>query len=194
MADIITSISTIDLNVLGGPTDIEIAVDYGQRGDRGSVILYGQGKPSLVTLPQDPVVYDMYVNLLPSDDEYQWMYQYVSKPSGYGWSPIFKLNPNTFSKNEELSFVNGSVEVWIPVVSVMGQSSEIGNTTSSSFNVQHTIVNQNPVASSITLGDISLSPEEVLALPITIKAAEFSGGEWTGLTGQKYVHLFITMV
>jgi hypothetical protein len=194
MTDIVSTISSIDLNVLGGPTTIELAVDYGQRGDRGSLILYGQGKPALVSLPTAPAVYDMYVNLLPSDDEYQWVYQYISQPSGYGWKALFKLNPNTYSGNKTLTFINGSTEVWIPIVSITGGDIVTSSITSGSFNVQHSVIAQNPVASSVSVGDIALSPDEILALPITIKAAEFVSGEWALLSGEKQVHLFITMV
>ncbi len=194
MVDIVSTISSINLNVLSGPSDIEIAVDYGQRGDRGSLILYGQGKPHLVTLPSTPAVYDMYINLLPSDDEYQWVYQYISQPSGYGWKALFKLNPNTYSKNEVLSFSNGSAEIWIPIVSITGGNVSIASMSSGSFNVQHTIVAQNPIASAVYLSDIALSPDEILALPITIKASEYVNGEWSLLSGEKTVHVFITMV
>lgn len=194
MADVTTTISSIDLNVLSGPTTVEIAVDYGQKGDRGSLILYGEGKPSLVSLPQAPSVYDMYVNLLPSDDQYQWVYQYIAQPSGYSWKALFKLNPNTYSGNSQLSFVNGSTEIWVPIVAITGGDITTSSITSGSFNVQHTVLSQDPVASSVYVGDIALSPDEILALPITIKAAEFVNGEWSLLSGEKMVHLFITMV
>lgn len=194
MVDISSTISSIDLNVLGGPSTVEIAVDYGQRGDRGSLILYGEGKPSLVSLPQTPSVYDMYINLLPSDDQYQWVYQYIAQPSGYGWKALFKLNPNTYSSNNQLSFLNGSSEIWVPIVSITGGDITASSITSGSFNVQHTVVSQNPVASSVYVGDIALSPDEILALPITIKAAEFISGEWSLVSEEKIVHLFITMV
>lgn len=194
MADIISTISSIDLNVLSGPSTVEIAVDYGQRGDRGSLILYGQGKPALVQMPTAPAVYDMYINLLPSDDQYQWVYQYISQPSGYGWKPLFKLNPNTYSGNREIAFTNGSAEIWIPIVSITGGDMVTSSITSGSFNVQHSVIGQNPVSSSVYVGDVALSPDEILALPITIKAAELVSGEWALLSGEKMVHLFITMV
>jgi hypothetical protein len=194
MTDIVSTISSINLNVLSGPSSIDIAVDYGQRGDRGSIILYGQGKPHLVTLPSTPAVYDMYINLLPSDDEYQWVYQYISQPSGYGWRPLFKLNPNTYSKNSVLSFTNGSAEIWVPIVSITGGEMSISGLSSGSFNVQHTVISQSPVASSIYVSDLAISPDDILALPITIKASEFSGGDWSLLSGEKTVHIFITMV
>lgn len=185
-----TTISSANLNILGGPSKIDVSVDYGQRGDRGSLILYGQGKPYLVTLPESPLLYDMYVNLLPSDDEYQWIYQYINTPTGLSWKSLFKLQPNTYSTNEALSFVDGSVEVWIPVSLVTGDTT----LTASNFNVQYSIVSQNPIASSITISDITTSPTDILSLPITINAAEFDTNAWSSLSGQKTVHLFVTVV
>ena len=189
-----TTISSATLNILGGPSKIDVSVDYGQRGDRGSLILYGQGKPYLVTLPESPALYDMYVNLLPSDDEYQWVYQYINTPSGLEWKSLFKLQPNTYSNNENLTFVDGSVEVWVPIVSVTGQDDPLSTLTASNFNVQYSIVSQNPIASSITVGDVDTSPTEILSLPITIYAAEFVDNTWSALSGQKAVHLFVTVV
>lgn len=189
-----TTISSANLNILGGPSKIDISVDYGQRGERGSLILYGQGKPYLVTLPESATLYDMYVNLLPSDDEYQWVYQYINTPTGLEWVSLFKLQPNTYSNNETLAFVNGSVEVWVPIVSVTGSDEPLSTLTASNFNVQYSIISQNPVASSITIGDVDTSPSEILALPITIYASELVDGLWSDLSGEKIVHLFVTVV
>jgi len=189
-----TTISSANLNILGGPSKVDVSVDYGQRGERGSLILYGQGKPYLVTLPESPTLYDMYVNLLPSDDEYQWVYQYINTTTGLEWRSLFKLQPNTYSNNETLTFVDGSVEVWIPIVSVTGLDNPLSTLTASNFNVQYSIVSQNPLASSITIGDVETSPTEVLSLPVTIYASELVDDVWSAVSEEKTVHLFVTVV
>lgn len=189
-----TTISSANLNILGGPSTVQVSVDYGQRGERGSLILYGQGKPYSVTLQESPTIYDMYVNLLPSDDEYQWIYQYVNTPSGPSWTALFKLQPNTYSDNESLVFVDGSSELWIPVSSVVGQDESMASVDASRFNVQYSIISQNPISSSISIGDVVLSPTEVLSLPITINAVELTDGSWIPISDEKVVHLFVTMV
>jgi hypothetical protein len=194
MTSIETTISSINLNVVSGPSAIDIAVDYGQRGDRGSLILYGQGKPHLVTLPETPAVYDMYINLLASDDEYQWVYQYISQPSGFGWKALFKLNPNTYSRNSVLSFVNGAAEIRIPITSITGGNSSLLGVSSGNFNVQHTVIAQKPIASAVFVGDISVDGNDVLSLPITVKASQLEDSTWSALTGENTVHIFITMV
>ncbi len=189
-----TTISSANLNILGGPSKVDVSVDYGQRGERGSLILYGQGKPYLVTLPESPTLYDMYVNLLPSDDEYQWVYQYINTTTGLEWKSLFKLQPNTYSNNETLTFVDGSVEVWIPIVSVTGLDNPLSTLTASNFNVQYSIISQNPLASSITIGDVETSPTEVLSLPVTIYASELVDDVWSAVSEEKTVHLFVTVV
>jgi hypothetical protein len=194
MADILTTIASANLNIIGGPTTVEVSVDYGQRGDRGSLILYGQGKPYVVNLPETASLYDMYVNLLPSDDEYKYVYQYINTPTGLQWTSLFKLEVNTYSNNQDLSFVNGSVEIWIPISSVTGSATPLSSINSGSFNIQYSIVSQNPIASSLSIGDVTTSPTDILSLPITINASELSSGTWSPLSGQKTVHLFVTMV
>jgi hypothetical protein len=194
MTDVSTTISSANLNILGGPSTVQVSVDYGQRGDRGSIILYGQGKPTLVTLQETPLVYDMYVNLLPSDNEYQWIYQYISTPTGLAWKPLFKLQPNTYSDNQAAVFVDGSVELWVPVTSITGGDDSLFGVDSSNFNIQHSVISVNPVASSITIGDLELSPLEVLSLPITINATEFLDDSWSPVSGEKLIHLFITVI
>ena len=189
-----TTISSANLNILGGPSTIDISVDYGQRGDRGSLILYGQGKPYLVTLPESPTLYDMYINLLPSDDEYQWVYQYINNTTGMEWKSLFKLQPNTYSNNETLTFVDGAVEIWIPIVSVTGLDNPLSTLVASNFDVQYSIVSQSPLASSISIGDVDTSPTEVLSLPVTIYASELVDDTWSAVSGEKTVHLFVTVV
>jgi hypothetical protein len=189
-----TTISSANLNILGGPTTVQVSVDYGQRGERGSLILYGQGKPYVVSLQESPTIYDMYVNLLPSDDEYQWVYQYINTPSGPAWTALFKLQPNTYSDNQTATFVNGEAELWLPVSAVAGQDQSMSSLTASNFNVQYSIVSQSPISSSISIGDVILSPTEVLSLPVTISAVEFVDNSWTAISDQKIVHLFVTVV
>ena len=194
MTDIVTTIDSVNLNILGGPSSIEVSVDYGQQGDRGSIFMFGQGKPNLVTLQQVPVIFDMYINLLPSDDEYQWVYQYISTPSGNAWTPLFKMQPNTYSVNAPLAFTNGTAEIWIPLLAITGASELSTVLSSANFNVQHSIISSLPSASSITLGDVSVSPDEILALPVTINLAEFSDGAFALSNGERIVHLFVTVV
>lgn len=192
MAEVL--LSSDELTVLGGPAEISVDVDFGPQGDRGSLILYGLGKPDAVVLPETPQVYDSYVNLLTSDDEYGFMYQYIAGPNNGTpiWTKLFKLTPNSYSENVSRLFVSGSTDINIPVAAIV-PADLIGNYQAQNFNIQVQVLGQNPIAVSVSVSEISII-NNLVTLPITLNAAELSDGSWSALEGQKTVHLFITVV
>jgi len=191
MAEVL--LSTDDITVLGGPTTREVNVNFGPQGDRGSQIFVGLGKPSVPgVLGETPQIFDMFINLSSSDDEYLYLYQYVSVDGSNTWLRLLRLIPNTYLTNVTGAFVNGQYQVFIPVINIVPLSG-VGNVTSANFNVQHTVVNNLPVASSITVGELSTF-DGIIVLPITISAAEFDGSTWSSLSSEKVVQLLITVV
>jgi hypothetical protein len=185
MVDI--NLSTDDLAVLGGPETINVELDFGATGERGSYIYAVSGQPNdqNTYIPETPLVYDIAINISPTDDQYQFMYQYVDG----SWTPLFKLVSNFYSKNyTDIAFVSGVWTVLVPVIDIT--SSTI---TSSNLNVQYNILGQNPIASSLQIGEINTDSGEQ-ALPITIHAKELIDNSWSNLSGNKTVHLFISMV
>jgi hypothetical protein len=191
MAEVL--LSSDELTVLGGPAEVSVDLDFGPQGDRGSLILYGLGKPGSVQLPETPQIYDIYINLLTSDSEYLFMYQYTAGAGGSPtWQKRFKLIPNTYSENLSRTFSNGEVEINIPLAAMVPEDL-IGSYTAADFNVQCNVLNVNPVSLSVTVGDIQFF-DSLISLPITIKAIEYDNDEWSALTGQKMVHLSITVV
>jgi hypothetical protein len=186
-------LATDDLTVLGGPAEVSVDLDFGPQGDRGSLIFVGDMKPASFTFPETPRIYDTYINLLPSDSEYLYMYQYIAGAGGSpSWTKLFKLIPNTYSENLQRTFVNGSLEINIPVAAIVPVD-QIGSYTAADFNIQCNVLNVDPVSLGVTVGEIEFF-DDLLSLPITINAIKFSDGEWSDLTGQKMVHLSITVV
>jgi hypothetical protein len=192
MAEVL--LSSDDLTVLGGPAEISVDVDFGPQGDRGSLILYGLGKPDEVVLPETPQVYDSYINLLNSDDEYLFMYQYISGPNSGNptWTKLFKLVPNIYGENSVRTFVDGKIDINIPVAAIV-PSELIGNYSAEDFNIQVQILGESPVAASVSVAEIQIF-NNLVSLPISVNAAELVDGSWSLLSGQKTVHLFITVV
>ena len=192
-------LATDELTILGGPSQVSVDLDFGPKGDRGSLILYGLGQPSVTALPETPRIYDTYINLLESDPEYLYMYQYIAGDGGTpSWARRFKLIPNTYAENLSRTFTAGEIQINIPVSAIIAAASGntgelIGSYESENFNVQCTVLNDNPVSLSVTVADIETF-ESLLSLPITIKAIEYSEGDWSDLVGQKMVHLSITVV
>lgn len=111
-------LSNENLSIFGGPASLDVNVDYGAPGVRGSLIFTGPGKPTDagVTLPTSPLPQDLYINLLPSDFEYLFLYQYGSVNGVLTWSKVLRLIPNTAIAN-------------IPVVFIDGKASRIEPTT-----------------------------------------------------------------
>jgi hypothetical protein len=178
-----------DLTVIGGPTSINVSMDLGGTGKRGSQIFISPGNPNDVVIGQDPEVFDICINTLKSDEEYLYMYQYQNLGAVKQWVPLFNIIPDTFSANLTKSFSEGSVSINIPITDVTATE----NLTAENFNIQHSIVGTNPISSSISIGAIDIV-DDIQILPITIKAVEFVDDTWSLLAGTKVVHLAITVV
>lgn len=194
MAEVI--LSSDELTVLGGPAEISVDLDFGPQGDRGSLILYGLGNPASVQLPVIPQIYDVYINLLTSDPEYLFMYQYIAGAGGSPtWVKLFKIIPNTYSENLSRTFVDGQIQINIPIAAILpeDEAERLGAYQAEDFNIQCTVLNTNPVSIGISVGDIDFF-DSLMSLPITIKAIEYNNNEWSALAGQKMVHLSITVV
>jgi hypothetical protein len=107
MVDVL--LSNEDISVFGGPSQVDIDVTYGPKGDRGSFIFTGNGKPTddEVDLPSSIQPFDLYINLNPSDIEYLFLYQYGRINGVLQWSKVLRLIPNTALANLPVLFYNG---------------------------------------------------------------------------------------
>jgi hypothetical protein len=199
-------LSTDDLTILGGPAEVNLQVDFGSTGDRGSQIFVNTGKPIITLVNSEYVtalapsaqVMDLYINVLSADSEYQYVYQLqstgISSPP-VQWTKLFKLVSNIYSHNTNSVvdlFVDGDLTVDIELTKIV-PSELIGSLDASNFNVQHTILGTNPIASSVTVAPIQ-TIDDILKLRLIIHGVEFVDGNWVNLSGQKTVHLFITVV
>jgi hypothetical protein len=196
MVDIL--LTTEDVAVLGGPDTVNVEVDFGPTGDRGSQIFSNVGKPvigtnGLTALAPDCQLFDLYINILSTDDEYQYVYQLQNVLGTNTWVKLFKLVSNIYSKNyTATSFVDGVWTMNIPVAEIV-PSSLVGSASAENFNIQYSVLNQYPIASSISIGEISTSGGERI-LPVTITASELLDGTFVSIDEIKVVQLFITVV
>lgn len=178
-----------DLTVIGGPTSINVSMDIGATGKRGSQIFISAGNPNDVAIGQTPEVFDICINTLRSDEEYLYLYQYQNLGAVNQWVSLFKLIPDTFSDNVSKLFVDGQTELNVPVFSITSTE----NLTAQNFNVQCSVIEAHPVVASVSIGEIDII-DEVQVLPLSINAVEFIDGEWSPISGTKIVHLTITVV
>lgn len=181
-------LSTVNLDVFGGPTSLDVSTDFGKTGDRGSRIWAGNGNPAQTLTTQDIALYDFYINTNTVDQYYSWLYQYVPEVGTPTWSRVLKLNPQQNSKISLVTFTAGEATLDIPLSSITADTA----VTTAQFIIRHNFENNagNPVASSFTY-----SIETVLSvkyLRIVFNAAEFNGTTWSALTGSHKVHTFVS--
>lgn len=163
-----------DIVVLGGPSNIELQLDTGATGQRGSLIYVGSGLPSSSTIPNYSSILpgDMYINVA-QGQTYLWMYQYIVKPGGNTWEPISSLGISPYSAIYELNYgddVAGEGTISIPISNIIVTSSTL---TASNFSVTFSFEHSNPIAASIK--------NKVVAsgnLSITFTAMEYDGSDW----------------
>jgi len=252
-------LATEDLSVFGGPSQIDVNVDYGAQGQRGTFIFTGNGKPTDpdVDFPQIIQPYDLYINLKPSDTEYLFLYQYASVNGILSWSRVLRLIPNTALANIPVIFYNGEAVTFIPepgapagpadidlttiipsptapdpaadgmlwldlstsplelkiyVAAFMswvklgsiipGLSfpigeyftfSELGTLASENFNIQYVMLSENPIASGLTLGELTEIGSKIY-LPVFIKASQTQADlvTWEPVTGIRTLSFVVT--
>ena len=194
MSSIDVLLNNDDLIVLGGPQELNVELDYGPEGERGSLIFVGDGGPSELTIGQTPKAFDLYINMLRSDpnNEYLTIYSYVPGLNGLQWQAITKLIPNTYSANTSIDF-NSVNYVHIPVTAIVDPS-YVGNTDASNFSVNVTFATSAglPIVSSIKTEIVLLNSIE--NLKITFYAKEFDGTDWVDISGPRTANLHISVV
>ena len=182
-------VNTDDITVLGPPAQVNVQLDIGATGNRGSQIFVGTGNPNEIEIGQDPILNDLYINNAPGD-EYSYMYQYISGLGGLTWIPILKVNPTIYSANHLQTFSSGVSTLIIPIANIVQISG--ASLTEENFSVKFSIGHSNPVAASISAVAITGTNNENLS--ITVKAAELSSGTWQNLSTTVTVHLLITVI
>ena len=184
-----------DVTVLAPPNTVEVLVDIGPAGTRGSQVFVGVGDPNFVSIGQTPILNDLYINTSPGQD-YGYMYQYVSEPGGNTWIQILKISPTIYSENHLTTYASGEAQIIIPVSNIANVTGT--PLTAANFNIQYSIVHDNPIASSMSIPALTGAGEDLV---INLKAVEHrsdidSGpyGDWALLTGEVTTHIFISIV
>jgi hypothetical protein len=180
-------VNTEDLAIIAPPEIIEVAVDIGPTGQRGSKVFVGSGDPNTKSFTETIYLNDLYINVSPGTD-YSYMYQYISVPGANQWETILKVNPAIHARlDRTVDFTSGtSSTITIPISSIITVTG--APLIASNFNVQHNINYSDLVSSSISNIQVSGSN-----LAITLKAMKYSGS-WQALTATDVsVHLFISV-
>jgi hypothetical protein len=195
MSGIDVNITPTSLDVYGGPTSIDVSLDYGPAGQRGSKFWVGSGNPAQLLVGQEVNVGDLFINTNTTNQFYGWLYVYVESVAGPAWETALKLNPQQYSVISTGNF-NSSGKATINI-----KLSEITKDTvvlKNQFTVRYSMENENenPVSSSFEYDIVSIlnsqTEENELFLQVVISAVKYSGSAWSNLTGNNKVHLFVS--
>lgn len=188
MPDIL--LSNDDLTVLGSPETVELLVDIGPQGDRGSQIFVGFGDPNdpLTSINQSIELNDLFINIAPGID-YSYLYQYKDVPGGPSWVKVLKINPILYSKLHTVNFETGDGALEILISNITTEY--IASLSSNNFNVQYQITHTNPVVCTMSIPPLT-GDEDTLV--INLRAIEFNGTSWVDLEGDYTIHTFISVM
>jgi hypothetical protein len=182
-------LSNDDVTVFGPPSIVEVLVDIGPEGQRGSQFYVGIGNPNSVNFGSIQIeLNDLYVNTSPGG-EYGYIYQYVAQPGGNTWIQVLNILPSTYSVNYDVTFTAGSAEAVIPISDILTVSGTAP--TAENFSVQYSIAHTSPVSSSMEIPPLAGSEENLV---INFEAIEYVGSSWSALDETVTIHINITIV
>jgi hypothetical protein len=191
MADVL--LGNDDLTVFGPPEVVELLVDIGPKGDRGSQTYVGSGEPNTLMsgtniFGKQVFLNDLYINTSPGAD-YGYLYQYVSQPGGNSWVEVLRINPTIYSKRFLTTYNDGVGQIVIPISNIVTASGT--PLTAENFSVQYSIAHTDPVSSSMQVPTLAGSGTQLV---INFSAVEFVSGTWQNLDEGVTTHIFITIV
>ena len=180
-------VDTDDITVIGSPPVVELLVDIGPQGTRGSQFFVGSGNPNIVEIGQTPNLNDLYINTSPGG-QVGYIYQYRAEPGGDVWVEVLDIYPSMYSLNNQTTFTAGSAEVTIPIADIVTVTGT--PLIAENFSVQYSIAHTNPVASSMQIPALVGAGDNLV---INLEAIEYDGS-WSALDESVTVHFNITIV
>ena len=186
-----TVLTTDQLIVTGPPSSVTVRVDVGETGPRGTVTFTGYGNPNTSvfdTGTYTPKVGDLYINRQPGSD-YGVLYKLTAVSGGTSWLSTLKFQPLAYSLNASVAFTSGTGSISIPLDSFYSSAP-------STLNVDEVLLqilanSNNPFMISVSNKALTVVNDENLFVA-ELKAAQFTGGSVSSVSGSPYLDIFIT--
>lgn len=180
-------VNTDDIVVLGPPSIIDVSLDIGEQGVRGSTFYAGSGDPNLLDLTSHELIAgDMFINTSVASG-YGWLYTYNPKQIGDQWDAVLRLQPPMYASIVAGVFTSGSATFSIPLSSIV--PADITVVDENNIIISATPKGANPVAFSVVSKTINGSNFEFV-----IKAVSFNGTTWSDLSGSNNFAIHLTVV
>lgn len=184
-------LQTDSITVFGPPESIEVALDIGPNGQRGSLIYSGSGDPNLnggAFVNEAPQISDLYLRT-DSGGDYGVVYQYNAVPGGNEWQSVLKFQPLLYSTIKNLTFVGGSASVTIPI-SDFYQDAPV---TIASTNISIQLTPQHSEAIACSISNKGIITEGTRQLFFVVKAKQIAGSI-TDMSGSANFNISISTV
>lgn len=198
-----------NLSEISGPASVLVEADIGQPGIRGNNIILSDGDPNVPgNISQEPIQYDIAVNIKVDDPAYLFLYYYdeiVINPGppevkAFAWVPKFRLIPNALSRNVDVTFVNGQATASVTAPIPPNISIDPG-APEENIDLQYNIVNrvdlttdiQNPFSSFFFINSLSVN-NGLATIEFVFNAVELASGFWIPVQGEKTMNMVITVV
>jgi len=210
MAEVV--VSTPELTVLGGPASVQVDTNIGSPGNRGVFVFFGIANPNDPTavFSEEPIVFDLYIIVDSSSDDYLAVYQYNIQDGIPQWTFRIRLRPNFYGTNRVATFINGEAQIDINALELGLLPFQSFDDTRFQYSIQATLSNYEvnseydplessahfPAAVSVKAGDLFLDESDnETKLPITLYGAEFDGTSMSLIDNKNVVvHLSILVV
>jgi hypothetical protein len=183
-------LDTPDIVVLGPPQQIDLSVDVGSQGERGSRFFVGTGNPNNSgVLPggESFILGDVFLNSS-SGAEFSWLYVYAQTPTGNVWQPALRIQPGIYNRHIDATFNSeGIATINVPLAEISPDSSIVDVNR---YVIQITpVFHANPVSlvinSKIVVGS---------SLQFVVEAIEYFSSSWQNLQGIVELGVTISVV
>lgn len=108
-----------EISVLGPPDSVNLQLDIGPQGIRGSRLYSGVGEPASNPTLTDININDIYIRTDPSGAGY--VYQYLPGITGaLQWTVVLQMNQLVYNARENVVFSEGVGTLIIPIYYILG--------------------------------------------------------------------------
>ena len=186
-------IDTEDLLVLGPVDNVELQVDIGPTGKRGSKYFVGAGDPNtpgVIPGTEEIQIGDFFINSSTASTDYGWLYvRQAGQNNVVSWVKAVQLQPAMYANNFNTTFSGGLGTISIPLIDVVSQGA---STNTNKYVVQLTAINAEPVL--LTLQQKRIPSPNFNTLFLDVRAIRFSLGEWIPVSADINIGVTISVI
>jgi hypothetical protein len=185
-----TVVNTDTITVLGPPSNIQLQVDIGPEGKRGSLFFSGAGDPNVLVFTEPIQLGDLFIRTDKFGGNYGTVYKYNAVPSGNIWQETLAFQPISYNDNIDVEFEEGGGQFNL-LLSSFYVNAPI-NLTADSIGLQ--ILPENNVLTCVSVTNKVLTTGSNRSLIVQMKAATFDGESWSDASGNIKINTTISII